>query len=832
MLKISPATTPNARIIHAMDAELLLRVHCKTGYQCAFLRMRPGVFDAGTLDIKMDEFPSGRTVLTQGWDLHQFEKRMAVPTFTAFLNGRDLGDVWFDVPNYLDHRRGVLDTEFGFHADADGEVKLRLVIIPSDRKRFRWDMVECLEIAPDDRKEALLSPRKGLRRDRPWLFLNGRSVGEVRTEFLRKKEFKPTLEHVEQIVCDYDGIPPENRNLTKKQNPAKKSPPPYMPIDQVTAGAALATGTKGWIELARATLRRLCLMPTWCRDNHPSRLMGGENDMVIGHPMLSTCMLYHYLRDTLSREERAMAVAKAREYGRKLYDFSVLQKRYATGMGHISSHESGTLLGLGVAAMVFWDEIPEARRWLAWTHGCMLAGARAGPRDGRHPWSTYGPNFLTFYACAVRDFAGEDMFGIPFLRNLVSALLRSAQPGQLEHDWNMRWIMAAFAAYRGMPAAAWAWHHLWELQSRKLGGEHFIGWQDMLWHPRQPGRKPGSSFHKSHLFKDTGVALMRTSDDPASLCCFYQSGFAFGQATDLTQRRRFGMEQHDAQADGGVSIFVKGVPITAPAPSQYRRGFPIQSVVTVNGGGHYMDGRVLGVRPKEEWLSRMLSFRDTARKTVAVGDNTGAYREELGVLRSRRRVTLMKFSPELVVEDSISLRQPQQIAARFQCTGRIENLSAGRYRFHAANGERLNVFVHSPDRYRIGIRQSQMVLPYSYGFNVKKGKRTQPVTVQTPPRPQFLEIAAPGRAKWASFRVRFQIKAQAGRDGAVAGYRRSFRIARDTNFHPLSRMPGELKSVRLFVVEERAAAPTQELVGGAQAGGGKESHPRRRRPVA
>jgi len=756
-MKALPRTTRNIRILRWDAAELLLRVRCTAGYQCGFARMRPDVFDASTLDVEVDEFPSSKTVLSQGWDLAPFgAKRMAVPTFTAYLDGRDLGDVWFDVPNYLDHRHGVLDTEFGFRVDEDGEVELRLVIIPSDRKRFRWDMIECLEIGRDDRKEAPLLPRKSLGRDRTWLFLHGKSVAEIRREFAEKNQLQQPLANLEEIVRDYDGTPPENRDLTNKQNPNKRSPPPYYPLDQVTAGAALATGSKVWRELARATLRRLCLKPTWCRDNHPPRLMGGENDMVIGHPLLATSMLYHYLHDELTREERAMALVKAREYGRKLYEFSVLQKRYATGMGHIMSHESCPLLGLGVCAMVFWEEIPEARRWLAWTHGRMLTGARDGARDGRNPWPTYGVNFLTFYACAVRDFAGQDMFRIPFLRNLTHALVRSAQQGERQYEYNLRWIMAATATYAGVPEAAWTWHDLWRLQGSIRGADHFIGWQDMLWFPRTTGRAPDARFRRSHLFADTGLALMRTHDDPPSLCCFYQSGMAVGRA-GFKHRKRYGLEHHDANADGGVTIFVRGVAITSPAPSQYRRGFAIQSVVTVNGGGHYMDGRVLGVRPERKWLSRMISFRDSAGQSVAVGENTGAYREELGVVHSRRRVTLIKSSRELWIEDSIRLRKSQQVAARFQCTGRIEKVNEGRYRFFAPGGECLNLIVRTRQRYRIRIRQAQMVLPYSYGFNVKKGQRTQAVTVSTPPRPRFLEIAMPGRVRRAVFHVRFQM---------------------------------------------------------------------------
>jgi hypothetical protein len=40
---------------------------------------------------------------------------------------------------------------------------------------------------------------------------------------------------LEQVVRDYDGVPPENRDLTKPFDPKKKLPPPYHPLDQVTA---------------------------------------------------------------------------------------------------------------------------------------------------------------------------------------------------------------------------------------------------------------------------------------------------------------------------------------------------------------------------------------------------------------------------------------------------------------------------------------------------------------------------------------------------------------------------------------------------------------------
>lgn len=765
----APSTSNDIRLVQITDSELTLRVQCRAGYQSAFLKLWPDRFDAGTLDIEMDEFPSGKTVLSRGWDLHQFEPRMAVPVFAAFLNGRDLGDVWFDVPHYLDHRRGVLDTEFGFRVDMDDEVELRLVIPKIDRGRLRWNMLERLEIGPDERTEVSLPPLKKSRHDRPWLFLNGQTVKQVQSAFKRMPQLAEPLAFLEEVLEDYDGIPPENVKNYKPRK-GRRNPPAYVPIPQIAAGAALVTGAPEWIAIARRCLRQLCCRPSWSQSKNP-RVMGGDNDMPVGHPLLGISMIVNYLNEYLDEEERAMAVAKAREYTRKLYDFSVLQKRYHTGLGHITSHETCTLLGLAAACMVFRPELPEeSDRWLAWAHGRMLCGLRAAPAEGRHSWPTYGPQFMVSYAAAVHDYAGVNLFEEPFLKAIPFALWREIDTlPTYELDRHCRWIFAACSTYSGVPEAKAGWHRLWKAQSEYSGDEHVAGWQDMLWHPRDGGREPERGASKSFLYADTGLALMSTSESPARLACRYQSGVAVGRAGFHT-RTRYGMELHDANADGGIMILVDGFPVVAPAPSPYRRGFALQSVVTVNGAGHYMDGRVLGVRPEESWLSKITSFKDSVSKTVATGENTGAYREELGVTQSRRRVALDKRRQTITVEDSISLAKPQRIAARFQCTGYIEKVAPGHYRFHSetpsayigpafANEPRqtLELFVADADKYRIHIRKAQMVLPYSYGFNIKKGKTAASLSTAAPPRPQYLEIAVPGQVTAADFQVRFEL---------------------------------------------------------------------------
>src|ERR1051325_302450 len=93
-----PSVTPNIILVHADRYELVLRVRCERGYQCGSLRLRPGMFDSGTLYCRMLEYPSGKRVISKAWDVFNHEQdKMAVPCFTAWLNGKYLGDVWFDI---------------------------------------------------------------------------------------------------------------------------------------------------------------------------------------------------------------------------------------------------------------------------------------------------------------------------------------------------------------------------------------------------------------------------------------------------------------------------------------------------------------------------------------------------------------------------------------------------------------------------------------------------------------------------------------------------------------------------------------------------------------
>jgi hypothetical protein len=214
-------------------------------------------------------------------------------------------------------------------------------------------------------------------------------------------------------------------------------------------------------------------------------------------------------------------------------------------MGHITSHESNPLLGLGVACMVFWDELPDAPRMLAWAHG-RQSGRRRGraPRTGCHSWPTYGPQFLS--ATPPRRMtlpATTRCFATPFFRELPHALLRFEGPIGLANDFNMlldHGPRRDVSTHSRRPLGRIT--HLGH-PSRHRGGGSIYRLAGLLWHARDKGRAPRSSYRESFLFRDTGlVSDANIRQSPAAVCvAISKNGMAVG-GTRFEERRRYGME--------------------------------------------------------------------------------------------------------------------------------------------------------------------------------------------------------------------------------------------------------------------------------------------------
>lgn len=757
VIKTKPMFKPshlsaNIKIVNLDPHELTLRVRCARGYQCGYLKLRPDMFDAHTMDQRLKEYPSGRTVLSKGWDVFNGdirEEQMATPCFTPWLNGKDLGDVWFDMPDYLDYERGVLEAEFGFYVFHPGIVDLRLAVVKDHRRNFHWGMLETIQFKPDNRAVLPLPPLKKISANphEPWLFLHGKSSKEARALF-RENSAASQLPRMLRLIQAGHQVP-------------------FINVNELIPIAAFLTDSPEWIALGRKLARDLCSEPTWSARRNP-RVMHGDNDTEPGRKLVTVAMIAQFLWNRLDNEERQLILSKTREYGHKFYEFSVLNKRWASGMGGIGGHQCWPLLGLAYCAMTFYHDIAEAPEWLAWAHGRFVhAITYHGPQDGLGFWKSYATHYWLSYAAAVQDFGHCDLFKIPYLAHVAGALLRTKDTPLHVNDADVRshlmarQIMSVVAEYTGNAHAAWGWHWYWQMLNRLYGKKHFAGWWDFLWKIPQ-GKAPSDDCSRSFLFKDTGIALLRSPEkDAPRFCCIYQSGHTGGRY-GFPYRNRYSQGQAPG-ADGGIMVLVNGVFVINRSPSSYMQGFHNESVVTVDGGGHYRDGMWCSA-VRESWLSKMILFKDSPAKTVAVGENTRAYRAELGVIFSRRMVTLSHRDNRLTIADAMRLRAPRQIAALYHCSGTIRQIDAGRFEFTSGNMaiesrndalkdiplQRLELTVRAPERYDIRICEPQMVLSYGFGMNAAGAKK---IGNSGLPRRQFLKIAVPGKTAQADFRV-------------------------------------------------------------------------------
>ena len=143
--------------------------------------------------------------------------------------------------------------------------------------------------------------------DRYWLRFS-RAEAWMKSEQLSRArtDFAQPLAYLEELTRDYEGVPTEYRP-TQKPSVKRKRPPPYIPLDQVNrsrgSGDRIASvgGSWPWSRSTGFVRCRLGAAP-----NHKPRLMGGENDLNIGHPLLSTEHAASLSPQASTREQRAM----------------------------------------------------------------------------------------------------------------------------------------------------------------------------------------------------------------------------------------------------------------------------------------------------------------------------------------------------------------------------------------------------------------------------------------------------------------------------------------------------------------------------------------------
>jgi hypothetical protein len=178
--------------------------------------------------------------------------------------------------------------------------------------------------------------------------------------------------------------------------------------------AYLASGDRGY---ARAACQRLHSVSRWDPDGSSHIEHNDEAHMsVIWHGSLACDWVW----DEFTAEERQAVVAQFRRRGEITYEH--MHDRGSYGVTRFDNHAGREIVFLALIALVFHEEIPEARKWLEWLRP-ILCGIWPIWATDDGAW-VQGPMYglayveiMTMFATALKRGANVDLYRRPFWRN-------------------------------------------------------------------------------------------------------------------------------------------------------------------------------------------------------------------------------------------------------------------------------------------------------------------------------------------------------------------------------------------------------------------------------
>ncbi len=556
-----------------------VRLNLRAGLYRGRLQTKAQAFDMSTAAIDMVRVPDGKRVPVGPWDLDHLHNVMAIPMARTYVNGAFKGGLWFAMPGPEEIAQGRLFAEFGFEA-IEGSNELVLELVERDRDRLDWGRLEFLELRTDDRCTVALTPAST---ERPRLFMPRADAKQVAARWCGTAEFQALIEQLRQDEL-------------------------VMLTDNSQGTLSLAcivysfTGDTVVGERARAAILELAHAPTWSGRPDPL-LMGGENDRGISLRLFHVALAWDHLQPLLTDEDRMALLAKADEYLRKIYDFTVLQRAYM-GCPAIDPHSLGSWNGAAIACMAFYEELEIARHALPFFHGLFSDSLKLFPASGKAAWATYFPFHLVLYLAAAHTFAGprEELSNSEFLDNLGGALLSSFEaPNSQELQRGLRtrehrFLTAFLCAFHPTPGIA-AIYRAFADRERKAAGDLSLGIFDLLYAPDPEG--PVAEFPDRPLFaKDVGdvIAIARGEH---TIAVSLAAGAKAGRRASFTLRPQ---NREFAPSLGAIEVTIDGTPVLCNVNiSGYGINSALTNAICLESGGGVTNGQYLNgaVRPEQ-----------------------------------------------------------------------------------------------------------------------------------------------------------------------------------------------------------------------------------------
>ena len=183
---------------------------------------------------------------------------------------------------------------------------------------------------------------------------------------------------------------------------------------ETLALAWLATGRR---EYARAACTRMASISQW--DPHGSSHID-HNDEAHMSVIWNGSIACDYVWDEFTDAERRSVISQFRRRGEITFEHMHDHGMY--GIDRFDSHAGREIVFLALLAIVFHDEIPEARRWLDWLRPvlCGIWPVWAGDDGGWAEGVSYSLPYvtiMTMFASALKRGTGIDLYRRPFWRN-------------------------------------------------------------------------------------------------------------------------------------------------------------------------------------------------------------------------------------------------------------------------------------------------------------------------------------------------------------------------------------------------------------------------------
>ena len=453
------------------------------------------------------------------------------------------------------------------------------------------------------------------------------------------------------------------------------------------------TGEREYLDSAAAWMLAACSYKTW-----GLRRVDGM-DLATGHQLTGLGLGYDWLYQDLTDEQRttirAGMVRRAGAMARAL-----MHRRVWWHGAYLQNHQWVNCTGLLTAGLAIWDEVPEAKGWVALAHETFLKALEMMGHDGAshegEPYWEYGIEYILRWATLAKSMLGVDVFPhSPWLRNTTTYCLhmtlpRGAWKGRLcvfdfadaprTHWYGPDYMLRCLAAQYRDGRAQWLAARKEEARVCSTSSGSYL---NLFWFDPTVPETPPDDQPPLHWFKDMGYVCARSDWGPDASALAVRCGPPLGHRVQREIKKQMG-DGHVHPDCGGPLFFAHGEFLLRDDGYMRPHSTGNHSCLLIDGRGQ--KHKSLFMAPP--YGPTVLRADSTAKWDLIVCDLAPAYDTDLG-LKTYRRALLFLKPGVLVVADRVDAERDLDLEWRWQ----TEGMPVGKGTAFAARGKRAQLDV-------------------------------------------------------------------------------------------------------------------------------------------